>query len=297
MMRSIPCLALGAAALLGCVEDLDLPTPRPEDHAVLLWSGSDPNPPPCPLGRLDYWDGWADVSAAPGGECGTCSCAPAPCVLPSEITAHASNLCAEEGTAVKLDTARYQRGECIKTRPFVPDEELASITLKPPTVAPRCEPSEQLTPPPLIGTFARACPWVPGHFATFNGLTCIAPDPDGSCPPGFTGRFEFQERIRDARTCTPCTCEGPAGGRCLADVQLFRDTGCSDLITLSNGVETPACIETQPSWSLASARVILAYEEPGVCSPTESISHVGGTIESGETRVFCCTGQRIMDED
>ncbi|AUX36230.1 hypothetical protein SOCE836_084370 [Sorangium cellulosum] len=296
-MRSTSYFALGAAALLGCGEGLEIPVPRTEDHSVLLWSGSDPNPPPCPRGRLDYWDGWADVSASPQEECGTCSCGPARCVLPSEFVAHEAALCADEGISVKFDTATYQRGECIKADPLVPDEELASITLNPPAVAHRCEPSQQLTPPPLIGIFARACPWVEGDFADFGGLTCIAPDPDGSCPPGFSGRFEFQERISDARTCTPCTCGDPSGGRCLADVLLFRDTGCSDLITLSNGVETPACIDTQPNWSLAAARVILAHEEPGACSPTVTTSRVEGTIESGETRVFCCTERRVINDD
>ncbi|XXY19658.1 hypothetical protein WME88_08440 [Sorangium sp. So ce216] len=218
-------------------------------------------------------------------------------MLPSEFMAHEATLCADEGISVKFDTAKYQRGECIEADPLVPDEELSSITLNPPAVAPRCEPSQQFSPPPLIGIFARACPWVEGDFADFGGLTCIAPDPDGSCPPGFSGRFEFQERISDARTCTPCTCGDPSGGRCLADVLLFRDTGCSDLITLSNGVETPACIDTQPNWSLAAARVILAHEEPGACSPTVTTSRVEGTIESGETRVFCCTERRIINDD
>ncbi|AUX20875.1 hypothetical protein SOCEGT47_013510 [Sorangium cellulosum] len=296
-MRSTPYVALSAAALLSCGEGLDIPEPRTEDTTVLLWSGSDPNPPPCPLGRLDYWDGWADVSASPQKECGTCSCGPAPCVLPSEFTAHESNLCADDGIPVTLDTEKHQRGECIEANPRVPDEALASITLAPPTVASRCEPLQQFGPPPLTGIFARACPWVPKHFADFDGLACIAPDEDGSCPAGFSVRFEFQERIGDARTCTPCACGDPAGGRCLADVLLFRDIDCSDLMTLYNGVEAHACIEAQPTWSLAAARVILAHEEPGACPPTEKTSYVGGTIESGETRVFCCTQHIITDED
>jgi hypothetical protein len=295
-MRSTPCFALSMVALFGCAEDLEIPVPRAEDHAVLLWSGSDPNPPPCPLGRLDYWDGWADVSTNPREECGTCSCKPAPCVLPSQFAAHKANLCADEGTPVSFDTARYQRGECIEADPLVPANELASITIAPPTLTPTCEPLAQFSPPPITGIFARACPWISGYFADFDGLTCIAPDDDGSCPLGFSDRFEFQARIRDARTCTPCSCGDPAGGRCEADLLLFRDTECSDPIALLNGVETNACIDTQPTWSLASARVILAHEEPGSCPPTESASRVEGAIESGEARVFCCTKQRVITE-
>ncbi|WP_437476374.1 hypothetical protein WME75_26225 [Sorangium sp. So ce1014] len=79
---------------------------------------------------------------------------------------------------------------------------------------------------------------------------------------------------------------------------LFRDTGCSDLMTLVNGVEAHAlCIDTQPNSPLAAAHVILAHEEPGACPPTENISYVGGRIESGETRVFCCTEHTITDEE
>ncbi|KYF52150.1 hypothetical protein BE04_29910 [Sorangium cellulosum] len=83
----------------------------------------------------------------------------------------------------------------------------------------------------------------------------------------------------------------------MADVLLFRDTGCSDLMTLINGVEAHAlCIDTQPNSPLAAARVILAHEEPGACSPTVSTSRVEGGIESGETRVFCCTEQRVIND-
>ncbi|MGK3964631.1 hypothetical protein WMF38_10695 [Sorangium sp. So ce118] len=65
MMRSTSYFALGAAALLGCVEDFKLPEPRTNDSPVLLWVGETPDFPTCPGGRLDYWDGWTDVHTDP----------------------------------------------------------------------------------------------------------------------------------------------------------------------------------------------------------------------------------------
>lgn len=298
-MRSTSYFALGAAALLGCVEDLNLPEPRTNDNPVLLWVGSTPDPPDCPEGRLDYWDGWADVSANPQEECGMCSCGPTACVLPSKVRAHETDRCADTGTPVRFDTESNQRGECIKTDPLVPDNELASVALDPPTLTPRCEPSEQLTPPPLTGRFARACPWVPTAYTDFDWFTCITPEDDGSCQPGFPGRFEFQEKIRDARVCTPCACGDPVGGKCVSDVLIFRDTECSDMIFSVNGLESqdPLCVDTPSNSPLASARVILAEEYPGTCSPRSDVSHVEGSIESGETRVFCCTERKFITEN
>src|SRR4051812_18428721 len=115
-MRSISCFALSMAALLGCGEDLEIPRPRTEDHPVLLWHGPRPTPPPCPEGRLDYWDGWADVSANPQEECGTCSCGPAACVLPSGVTAHRS-ICpgGSDDIPVKITSSNNSPGRCMET--------------------------------------------------------------------------------------------------------------------------------------------------------------------------------------
>lgn len=299
LKRLDPFFTISAVALLGCGDELGVAGPRAEDHEVLLWVSTSPDPPPCPGGRLDYWDGWADVAANPDDvECGTCACGPAACVLPSNVIAHRTAGCADEGTSVTINTVANRQGTCIKAEPLIPDNDLASVTLDPPTVAPRCEPLEQFTPPPITGRFARACPVNHEHQydASFNALTCIAPEGDGSCRPGFHIRYEFQERLGDARTCTPCECGAPIGGNCAADVLLFRDTECSDLMTLHNGIMTHAlCIDTQPSSPLASVRMVLAREEPGSCSPKTKISRVEGKIEIGETRVFCCTEERFVD--
>ncbi|AUX37345.1 MULTISPECIES: hypothetical protein [Sorangium] len=297
-MRSTSCFAFSMAALLGCGEDIEIPRPRTDDNPVLLWVGDTADLPMCPDGRLDYWDGWADVRTAPQyqNECGTCACSPAACVLPDMVKAHEAALCADEGIEVKLADAADPPGHCIKTSPPVPGDAFASVTIGPPTMAPACQASAQFTPPPLGGTFARACPWTGEYRTGFDGLVCIAPEHDGSCRPGFSARFEFKEKIRDARTCTACECGEPVGGVCVADVLLFSDTSCSDMLISINGIgtEEEICYGAPADSPLAGARVVFARDEPGTCSPKATVSLVDGTIESGATRTFCCSSEEII---
>ncbi|HTN85276.1 MAG TPA: hypothetical protein VL242_16375 [Sorangium sp.] len=287
------------AALLGCGADLEIPRPRTDDHPVLLWVSKTPDFPICPDGRLDYWDGWADVRTDPQyqNECGTCACSPAACALPARVIAHEVPLCADEGIKVKFAGAADPPGHCIETSPLVPGDAFASVTIRPPTMAPACRPSDQFAPPPLSGTFARACPWIGEYDADFEGLVCIAPEHDGSCRPGFSARFEFREKIRDARTCTPCECAKPTGGSCVADVLLFSDTSCSDMLISINGIgtEEELCYGAPADSPLAGVRVVFARDEPGTCSPKATVSMVDGTIESGETRTFCCSSAEVVE--
>ncbi|WP_437666306.1 hypothetical protein [Sorangium sp. So ce1182] len=299
-MRSTSCFALGAAALLGCVEDLDLPKPRTDDDPVLLWVGDTPDFPVCPDGRLDYWDGWADVRTDPQyqDECGTCTCGPAACALPDSMLVHEAPFCAGQG-GIKIDLAGAADppGHCVEFSSPVPGDAFAAVTLKPPTIAGKCDASNDLAPPPLSGTFARACPWTGKYQSDFRGLVCIAPEDDGACPLGFSARFEFQEKGRDARTCTACACGAPVGGSCVADVLLFSDASCSEMLYSGNGIGTSeqACYATHEDLPLAGVRVVFAQDEPGTCSPTTDVSLVDGTIESGETRTFCCSSAELVE--
>lgn len=298
-MRSTSCLALGMAVLLGCGDDLRIPRPRTDDTTVLLWMDETPDFPTCPGGRLDYWDGWADVHTDPQykNECGKCTCGPAACALPDKMVVHEAPLCAGEGLNINLAGAADPPGHCVELAFPVPGDAFASVTLEPPTMADTCHPSNDLEPPPLSGTFARACPWIGKFTGQFNGSVCIAPDDDGSCPPGFSARFEFQKKIRDARTCTPCECGAPVGGSCEADVLLFSDASCSHMLTSVNGIGTreELCYVTHEDLPLAGVRVVFAEDEPGTCSPTTPVSLVDGTIESGETRTFCCSSADLME--
>ncbi len=156
-----------------------------------------------------------------------------------------------KGMKIDLADAADPPGHCVELVP-VPGDAFAAVTLKPPTMANKCDASRDLDPPPLSGTYARACPWIGKYTADFNGLVCIAPDDDGSCPLGFSARFEFQEKIRDARTCTPCECGAPVGGSCVADVLLFSGASCSHMLHSGNGIGTreQLCYQTLEDFPL-----------------------------------------------
>ncbi|XYH93958.1 hypothetical protein ACMHYB_39835 [Sorangium sp. So ce1128] len=195
-----------------------------------------------------------------------------------------------------LDTVTKDPARCTNIMPRLPDDALASVTFNPPAIAPSCAPLKQFDPPPISGRFARACPWT-GYDAEYNWLVCIAPEQDGECRPGFSARFEFAERISDDRLCTACDCEAPVGGSCKADVLLFRDAGCTDLMISINGIpqEDTLCADTPADSPLAAARVILAEDAPGTCSPTSSLSTIMGKITRGATRKFCCSQLRLVE--
>jgi hypothetical protein len=128
-------------------------------------------------------------------------------------------------------------------------------------------------------------------------VVCITPEPDGACRPGFSARFEFKEKRGDTRTCTACECGAPVDGRCVADVLLFGDTGCSDHIVSISGIgthDTP-CADTPANSPLAATRVILAEKEPGTCMPTSGISRLEGDLVDGASRVFCCSESRLVE--
>ncbi|WP_437915799.1 hypothetical protein WME73_12085 [Sorangium sp. So ce302] len=198
---------------------------------------------------------------------------------------------------INLAGAADPPGHCAEISSPVPGDAFASVILKPPTMAAECKSSAQLALPPLSGRFARACPWTDEYVTDFKGLACITPEDDGSCRLGFDTRFEFQEKIRDARTCTPCECGAPVGGNCVADVLLFSDANCSNMLASLNEIRTEdeICREGHDDSPLAGVRVVFAQDEPGTCSPTTDVSLVDGTIESGETRIFCCSSVELVE--
>lgn len=289
-MRSKAWFTISVVALLGCDDGLDIYGPRTDDHPVWLWSGKPVEPPLCPGNRVDYWEGWTrEVSS---DECGACKCGPAACVLPSRVTAHAPICPVQgEGTSVTFDVGERLVGVCTAATSPIASDTFASVTTEPPALARQCATPPPLEPPPILGVLARACPYdgQPDTDKTF--LLCITPEADGECRPEFSERFEFTRRLGDHRTCTPCACGDPIGGNCVADVILYGDTKCSNQIVSISGIGLGAtpCTDTQASLPLTAVRVILAQQETGTCVPTTSVSTVSGSVEHGETRVFCCS--------
>ncbi|AUX37279.1 hypothetical protein SOCE836_095010 [Sorangium cellulosum] len=294
-MRSSACFVSVAVVLTACGDGLEaygVAAPRTDDNAVWLWTGESPDAPACPGHRLDFWEGWADMGAVE--ECGVCTCGPALCTLPSSVTAHRSLRCGDYGTQIAFDDQaadEEQSGVCRKAAPPVPGEVFASVTFEPPTLAAECVASPSFDPPPISARFAKACPMGLGIRQEHEWQACISPEDDGTCPPGFKFRWEFKERIADARTCTPCSCEAPVGGSCEAELLVYAETSCTTKIIGGGfGVDQNdnRCTDLDPL-PIAAMRAVLTRQRPGTCAPTSPVSRVIGDLVSGERRVFCCS--------
>ncbi|WP_437952232.1 hypothetical protein WME98_16990 [Sorangium sp. So ce296] len=227
-------------------------------------------------------------------ECGVCTCGPALCTLPSSVTAHRSLRCGDYGTEIVFDDQAADEGQsgvCRKAAPPVPSEVFASVTFEPPTLAAECVASPSFDPPPISARFAKACPMGLGIHASIDWQACISPEDDGQCPPGFNMRWEFKERIADARTCTPCSCEAPVGGSCEAELLVYAETSCTTKIIGGGfGIDQndSRCTDLDPL-PIAAMRAVLTRQRPGTCAPTSPVSQVMGDLVSGERRVFCCS--------
>ncbi|XXT22422.1 hypothetical protein WME94_12760 [Sorangium sp. So ce429] len=288
-MRSSSSFALALPALLGCGDELDVYGPRMDDDPVWLWVGTEEKAPPCPGDRLVEWEGWADEKVPE--VCGTCTCGPAACVLPSTITAHTS-LCSNPGagTPVTFDAGTSLIGVCTSFDSPVAPDTFASVTYEPPALERECAPSH-LEPPSISGEFAKVCPFEAEQTAPDEFSLCITPENDGLCRPGFSTRLKYKPRISDNRTCTPCACSAPSGGNCRADVLLYGDATCTNQLDTGFGIglNDTTCHDTPAPLPLAAVRAIFTHNEPGTCTPTTNLSTVKGLVERGETRVFCCT--------
>jgi hypothetical protein len=287
-MQPAAWLMLGALALVACGDELELYGPRMDDDPVLLWVGRHAEAPSCPGDRLDYWEGWASEAAS--DECGPCTCGPAACSAPSSLTTYAAIRCDGEGEPLTIAAEEGWHGTCVAIDPAVSSERFASVLFEPPALAPQCAPSPPLDPPPISGSYARACPLESSYVSWADFAMCITPEADGLCRPGFKNRLEFTMRLSDNRACTPCACGAPTGGRCMADVMLYGDATCNTQIDLGAFIDQGdnPCHDVPAPLPLAAVRAVLTRQEPGSCTPTPVASKVVGTVERGERRVFCC---------
>lgn len=288
-MRSMSYCAISTVALLGCGDELELYGPRMDDHPVWLWTGTkEADAPTCPGDRLADYEGWSMETALE--TCGACTCGPAACDLPSTVTAHTS-LCSNPGagTLVPFNAGGGLIGVCTPVASPVASGAFASVTYEPPALAHACAPS-QLEPPPISGQFIKACPIDAEQSRRIDFALCITPEHDGACRPEFSKRFESTRRIRDDRTCTPCTCGAPSGGDCRVDVLLYGDGTCTNQLDTGFGIGLGAttCHDASAPLSPSAVRVIFTQNEPGTCTPTTSTSEVRGSVERDEARVFCC---------
>jgi hypothetical protein len=303
MIQSAPFLLVILLMILACGDTSSvsspstLPSTNTDGPPEWVWVGPGEEAPACPGNRQADWEGWAYEAAT--GECGACECGPAACMPPSMVTAHGT-LCTsppyDEGVPVTFDAGQGSDGACVAAAPHLPTSAFRSVVFEPPTLA-LCTPSQPLDPPPISPRFARACPSNVDEEPPGSFIPCIAPEPDGSCRPGFSDRMEFTERFVDNRTCTPCACSLPVGGSCLVDVFLYGDATCTSTIAALFwlGLDMTPCHDTPAPLPLSAVRMVRRQEDPGACMPISRISEVVGTVEQGDTRVFCCNSKDSLN--
>ncbi|WP_437899331.1 hypothetical protein [Sorangium sp. So ce124] len=289
MMRCGLPSALIAFTLTACL-DLDnfyIYPPKKEQEPMWLWSGDHEDAAPCPGDRKIWWEGWVDEVFPP--ECGPCACSPARCAPPTGVTSHAA-ACPGEGLPSSLEADDVLDAACTVPALSIPASSLASVTYRPPTLAP-CTPSPTPEPPPIDGIFARACRAGQANETPPPGWSlCRPPEDDGTCRIEFPIRREFSTLGPDDRTCSPCECGPPSGGSCRMTVTLYGDTRCSrplDSAELSD-TDVPLCHDLTAPAELTAFRVDVIRREEGACTPKRATSMASGTIEKGEHHVACC---------
>jgi hypothetical protein len=287
-MRIAALFVLASLTLLACD---DVPEVSDEPHsgcpAVWLWEGPQDTAPACPDERETLWKGWRGGIVPQG--CEACECNPAACVLPSSVTTHAS-ICPGTDSPISFDAGAGWDGTCTAAAAPIPRSDFASVTYGPPTLA-ACTPVATPKPLPIRATFGKACAGFIGQPPEGYDL-CIRTHTDGSCWDDYPEKREFTEEFLDKRTCTPCECGAPTGGKCSADVSLYGDATCSEEIaSLADvGEVNNPCTDISSPLPLVAMRATLTEAEPGTCTP--SVSKAIGTVEKGAMHVVCCAPRR-----
>lgn len=287
-MRSLPYMLISLATFLACGE----PGPEPDpyqlpdpDRLSWLWVGPYSDRPPCPQYRLMYWQGWTEGVV----ECNGCTCGPAACALPSRVTAHAS-ICPDDdddGVEVAFDAGTGWDGSCVALPPPASSSAVASVAFEPPTLSP-CE----ALPPPNARKMVLACPYISDKAPATLFTLCADPEPDGTCPSGFSDRRIYTEKPNDEPDCPPCECDAPTGGNCVADVHLYAGATCDNPIAaeaLGLGLGDRQCADTSAPSPFRAVRAEFTQADAGTCSPRSVPPEFLEPAKLGESRVFCCT--------
>lgn len=289
-MRSVAISMLATLMLIGCGSTSyeDLPPPD-QSKLILVYGGSYEKAPRCdrPGDGGVLWEGWGGWGLEPGPDgCEPCECGPAECVRPSKVFANTS-VCPGGDPIVTLNGGDSWDGAC-KAGPFsVTSSSYDSVTFERPTVA-DCQPVSP-APEPLRENlnYVRVCAAgvsiVPSDF-----FLCYLPQPNGECWRGHEVRVEFP-LYTDTRTCTPCSCGAPRGGKCTVQTTLYSGEYCSDevgSIAISN-MDEPICT-TEIDGEIAAMRSAWTQNEPGTCAPSTDSKITSGKLERGETLAFCC---------
>jgi hypothetical protein len=256
-------------------------------------------------GKIDL-----DAGAVVCGECG-CASPDGGCDLPTTLTANSA-------TCTMLDPSTVQTpfnaplgwdGGCT-TADAIDSGALCdggpcvvSLTIAAPTVA---EPSCAAIQPPapdagLSKSYAVACDGaeVPGCAAgSFCALlatgfqVCIASLGDDDCPGSpypYTEKHLAFADVVDTRSCSPCSCGAPSGGKCTVKVSIYADDACASEAygeTLDSTMPE-WCTPVTPGAPLLSKSATPPVYEPGSCQPADGGVPIGSVTQTGTT-TFCC---------
>ncbi len=304
----------GAAAVCSgaCVEAPPLGWSEP----TLLWKGAiGSTPPACPAeAPVIGFQGFADL-VVPPASCGACSCdaATATCGITSSYTA-SSVACGATGVTSSFDAPASWDGTCTNDGAFaagqlcgtttcaksltagaltVQNEGCAAVTAPPPIP----------TPPATWQTAVLACKRGsavpcddPGQVCAPvavppQGFTlCVYQDGDLDCPASFPNKLGVATGFDDQRGCSACTCGSPAGGLCVATLNVFTDNACTaPLLSIPISSTGPACVDLVPPGPALGSKTVekLKYLH-GDCAAAGG-DPMGDAVPTGAA-TFCCAG-------
>ena len=288
------------------------------DKPSLLWMGPETEAPPCPTDAPDLTDtGYIDLDASNG--CTACACAPptGACTLPAALTASSTTCSGADAGAnhTPFDPPAGWDGHCTANDAILAGALCSgppsgpcvrSLTIAPPTLDEEgCTPgtATPIPSPPSWKTVARECRGAPFGDCGSDGLlcaplsapgflVCVFHDGDQDCPgPGlgpYQERHIVYKSYDDTRSCSPCTCDPPAGSTCTEQLSLYADGECgtnpSYVLTIDSS--GPACFDLVPGAALGSKLAGQPTYIGGACAPS------GGSPQGGvsptDAVTFCC---------
>jgi hypothetical protein len=117
---------------------------------------------------------------------------------------------------------------------------------------------------------------------------CVSQGGDDTCPNSmYTEKHLAFTGFDNTRTCSPCTCSAPSGGKCTAEVSIYADNACTSTAYTETVDSTMAewCYPVTAGPLLSKSAEPPVYE-PGSCQPAGGVP-IGSVTLTGPT-TFCC---------
>lgn len=280
--------------------------PVPFERLTLMWFGPPGEVPNCPpYASIVGFEGGAGLRPPAPTTCPSCTCGPAFCELPKNITV-SSGKCNTGATSVSFNPPEGWDGECDGST-TVAGSPVQSVTSGAPTIS-SCAPhalGKAFVPPTSVEVMARECLIGPPEQKSCDvGETCTSVPPDGfqiclfavggdaTCPENYPDRHVMWDDVSDDRTCEPCSCGEQAGASCSLKLSVYGDAVCGQDVcsySLISGM-IDGCCDLPPGVGLQSKSAVLEIDNPGTCLQ-------GGGNPVGDAQLvnpvtFCCQPER-----